>query len=65
MSMLTVKLSDERMTRLAELARSARMTPEQLVEAHLDSTLLSDDEAFRRAAEHVLSKNAELYRRLA
>lgn len=41
------------------------ITPEQLAHAAVTDLLATPDDSFRTAAERVLQKNEELYRRLA
>ena len=41
------------------------ITPEELVRISIEEMLTRPEEEFQRALEHVLNKNAELYRRLA
>lgn len=65
MATISIELNDEQMARLRELARQARQTPEELVRDGLGRWLDGPDESFERAADYVLRKNAELYRRLA
>ncbi|MEP7359664.1 MAG: DNA-binding protein [Anaerolineales bacterium] len=65
MSTLTIALSDERLQKLEEIARRFQIAPEELVRVSIDELLSLPDEAFRRALEQVLSKNAGLYQRLA
>ena len=59
-------------TSLHSLATSARgsaeqagVSPEEYLRRRVEQMLQQPDEAFREAADHVLRKNAELYRRLA
>jgi len=49
---ITISISDDRMQKLRE-------------KASLEDLLALPEEDFRQAPEYVLSKNAELYRRLA
>jgi len=65
MNTITIALSDESFFRLRELAKEAQVAPEELVRASVDEWLNRPNEDFDRAANHVLRKNAELYRRLA
>ena len=65
MSTITIQLSDERLLRLQELAKEAKIAPEELVRASVEEWLSRPKEDFARAANYVLRKNAELYRRLA
>jgi antitoxin FitA len=65
MSTITITLSDERLLRLRELAKEAKLAPEDLVRASVEEWLSRPKDDFARAANYVLQKNAELYRRLA
>jgi len=65
MSTITIQLSDERLLRLQELAKEAKIAPEELIRASVEEWLSRPKEDFARAANYVLRKNAELYRRLA
>ena len=65
MSSITVTVSDDRMAKLKELAGRFSISPEDLVRVSIDELLARPDEAFEKAAEYVLNKNSELYRRLA
>jgi hypothetical protein len=64
MAALTNDLSPGRSRRLVEAAEGLGVTPEALVRASLDALLARPDDAFERAMERVLAKNAEVYRRL-
>ena len=65
MTHITISISDERMQKLREKASRFQVAPEDLVRASLEDLLALPEEDFRQALEYVLSKNAELYRRLA
>ncbi len=65
MSTITISLPDERLQRLKEIAARFSVAPEELVRVSIEELLTRPEEDFRRALEYVLSKNAELYRRLA
>ena len=65
MSTLTIALSEERLQKLEEIARRFQIAPEELVRVSIDELLSLPEEDFRRALDLVLSKNAELYQRLA
>ena len=65
MTTITIPLSEDRLQRLKELATEARVAPEELVRLSLEEWLGRPKDDFARAAESVLHKNAELYRRLA
>lgn len=64
MTSITIALSDEQTLRLNQLAREAGVPPEELLRLNVEEMLSRKDD-FTRAADHVLQKNAELYRRLA
>ena len=65
MSTITVALTDDALLKLQETASRLGVTAEELVRASVEELLSQPDEAFKRALDHVLRKNAELYRRLA
>jgi len=65
MATITIAVPEERMTRLKEVAARFGLTPEELVRVSLDELLSRPTEAFQHAVDHVLDKNAELYRRLS
>ncbi len=65
MSRITIPIPDERLTELKRKADELKVSPEELVRASLEELLTRPDEAFERAAEYVLNKNQELYRRLS
>ena len=65
MSAITVPLSEERLERLKALADQAGVTPEELARVGLEEWLAKPREDFATAADYVMRKNAELYRRLA
>jgi len=62
---LTVDLSNDTMLKLKELASRYNITPEELVRASVEELLASPEETFLEAVDYVLTKNKELYRRLA
>ena len=65
MSTITIAISDERLQRLREAAARLGVSPEDLVRVSIEDLLARPDETLKSAVEHVLEKNAELYRRLA
>lgn len=65
MSRITITLSDDRLARLQEIAARFKVSPEDLARVGIEELLTRPEEAFQRAADYVLNKNAELYRRLA
>jgi predicted DNA-binding protein len=65
MKTLTINLSDETADRLEALAQRLGVSAEDLVRSSVEEQFNSLDDDFEEAAQHVLAKNAELYRRLA
>jgi hypothetical protein len=65
MTLLTIPISDERLVQLRVWAQQAGLTPEEFLRRRVEQLLEPPDEKFRQAADYVLQKNAELYRRLA
>jgi predicted transcriptional regulator len=62
---ITIELSDEQSQRLRSLAESLRVAPTDLGQAAVEDLLTQPQSDFRHAAEYVLAKNRELYKRLA
>jgi hypothetical protein len=62
---LSIELTEAESTKLREAADHLGVEPEALARAAVADLLSNEDEDFRAAAEHVLRKNEELYRRLA
>jgi len=65
MPSITLELSDNQLQKLQELATLYGVTLEVLLKIGLDDWLNSQTNEFVEAADYVLQKNAELYRRLA
>jgi predicted transcriptional regulator len=65
MSSITVNLPEEHLSRLKEIADRLGVAPEALARMSIEELLARPKESFERAADYVLKKNAELYRRLA
>jgi predicted transcriptional regulator len=65
MKTLTIRLSDETASRLEAMADQLGVSPEEIAETSLDEQLSRPEEDFKEALRRVLSKNAELYDRLA
>jgi hypothetical protein len=65
MSTLTITLSEERFARLKEIATRFNVSAEDLARVGIEELLKQPDEKFAQAVEYLLTKNAELYRRLA
>lgn len=64
MTNISISVSDDRLARLRDLAARRNVSPEELVRLGVEGLLSRPDDAFERAADYVLGKNAELYRRL-
>lgn len=65
MKTLPSTLTDETAVRLEALAQRLGGSAEDLVRSRVEPQFKSLDDDFEVAANHVLTKNAELYRRLA
>jgi predicted transcriptional regulator len=65
MSSITINLPDEHLLKLREIASRLRVSPEDLARMSIEELIAQPEEGFERAADYVLKKNAELYRRLA
>lgn len=62
---VAIELAPAQAAQLASEADRLNVSPEELVRAAVSDLLAAPDEAFQAAAERVLARNAELYRRLA
>jgi predicted transcriptional regulator len=65
MTSITITLPEDRLAKLREIAARLNVTPEDLARVSIEELLTRPDETFKQAAEYVLHKNSELYRRLA
>ena len=65
MSTLTITLSEDRLARLKEIAAQFNVSAEELARVGIEELLKQPDEKFAQAVEYLLTKNAELYHRLA
>lgn len=65
MTMLRFDISDEKAEALKEAADRMGLSIEELLRATVEDALHRLESDFETAAEKVLQKNAELYRRLA
>lgn len=64
MASLTITLKEDQLDRLRKIADELGVSMEDMVQTTIDE-LLTRRERFQQAADYVLDKNAELYRRLA
>ena len=65
MTTITVHLEEAKAQALREKADRYGLNPEQFLTASLEDLIGQPDNDFDEAARRVLSKNKELYRRLA
>jgi antitoxin FitA len=65
MNTLTITLSDDRLAKLREIADRFNIKPEDLARISIEELLTRPEESFQQAADYILNKNAQLYRRLA
>ena len=65
MKTMTLQLDNVKADALRQKARRMGLEPEQLLAASIDDLIGQPDSDFDEAANRVLSKNRELYRRLA
>ena len=62
---ISLNLDEEQSSRLEERARELGVDPRELARAAVNDLLTRPAEDFDRAAQFVLKKNRELYRRLS
>jgi hypothetical protein len=62
---ISVELSAAEIELLTSTATRLGVRPEELARVTLTDALSGDKEEFRKAAEYVLEKNRDVYRRLA
>lgn len=65
MATIRIDLTDQQLTKLQEVAEALEISVEDLARLGIQQTILTEDQAFLQAANRVISKNQELYRRLA
>jgi len=65
MTEITISLQEDRAEALRKAAARLGLAPEELARASLEDLLARPDEAVDQAINRVISKNRELYRRLA
>lgn len=65
MTKITVQIEDAKAQALREKAKRYGLEPEQLLKASVEDLIGQPDGDFEATARRVLSKNKELYRRLA
>ena len=65
MTEITISLQDEQAQVLRTLASRLGLSAEELARAGLEDLLAQPDEAVSKVFDRVISKNRDLYRRLA
>lgn len=65
MTTFTIELTGNEIEQLQHRANQTGLTPEELLHKSISAWLDQPEEDFNQAADRVLQKNAELYRRLA
>ncbi|MFM7363312.1 MAG: DNA-binding protein [Cuspidothrix sp.] len=65
MTSITIDLSDSQFQKLEDLAKAHQIPLEILLKSSFENWLNSQTSEFINAADYVLNKNAELYKRLA
>jgi hypothetical protein len=65
MKMLEIQLPEQTAANLEKATKRLSLSPEQLLVLCVEEKLAQLDEEFRRSADYVLQKNADLYGRLA
>jgi antitoxin FitA len=65
MKTLEVQLPEQTVSKLKEAAERLSISPEELLVLSLEEKLAQLDVEFQQAADYVLTKNTELYKRLA
>ena len=64
MTTLTITLTDDRLTKLREIADRFNIASEDLARVSIEELFTRPEESFQGAADYILHKNAELYQRL-
>jgi len=65
MTSFAISLPEDGLAKLREVVAQLNVTLEDLARVSIEDLLTQPDGAFTQAAEYVLQKNSELYRRLA
>lgn len=65
MNQITVNLSEKQYQYIEQIASQQDTSPEELLEYKIAEWLKKSQSDFKQAAKYVLTKNSELYRRLA
>ena len=65
MKVLELNLTEPTIAKLQEAAERLSLSPEEFAILSLEEKLEQLDDQFRNAADYVVNKNSELYKRLA
>jgi predicted transcriptional regulator len=65
MAAITINIPEEQLQQLEAMAQANNISTEELLRASIEDWLNYPKSDFEQAANYVLQKNAELYRRLA
>jgi len=65
MTTISISIQDDQAEVLRSLAKSAGLSPENFIRQQVEEMVTQRREKFLRVAEYLLTKNAELYRRMA
>jgi predicted transcriptional regulator len=65
MTTVTIELPDERVHQLETRAAALGVSVEALIQASISELLTRPADEFQETVDYILTKNAELYRRLA
>jgi hypothetical protein len=65
MNQITIKLSQEQYQQLQQIANQQDISPEKILESKIAEWLQESQTDFNQAVNYVLTKNSELYQRLA
>ncbi|MGK7945100.1 MAG: DNA-binding protein [Microcystaceae cyanobacterium] len=65
MTSLTINLNNDTLHQLQQIAQQKGITPEELLQTKINEWLIQTPDKFNQVTNYVLTKNAELYNRLA
>lgn len=65
MNKITVGISEEQHQYIDQIASQQNTSPEEILESKIAEWFQKSQSDFKQAAKYVLTKNSELYRRLA
>jgi len=65
MSQITINLTEDKIKQIQEIADKVGLSTEQLLEIKINDWLKENKPDFSQAANYVLKKNSELYKRLS